>query len=121
MRPVSLKLNLPSLPSPSSSHAVTATDIQSRVKRSGVNWIKNNQQLFFSGTDNNIYRFLEAALDKIASTDSGRTLLHCIELLSRLKSEKLIIHLNSVRLGVTAHCSTDAENCRGTGLTCTAI
>ncbi|EDY3063522.1 T3SS effector protein NleD [Salmonella enterica] len=113
MRPTSLKLTLPSLHLPSSSNS--ATDIQSLAKRSGVRWIKNNQQLFFHGTDHKIYQQLEAALDKIESTDTGRILLKCIELTSQLKSEKLAIHLNCAELGVIAHCNTDAENARGTG------
>ncbi|ECI8072731.1 T3SS effector protein NleD, partial [Salmonella enterica subsp. enterica] len=115
MRPTSLSLTLPSLPLPSSSNSISATDIQSLVKMSGVRWVKNNQQLCFHGTDLKIYQHLEAALDKIESTDTGRTLLNCIELTSRLKSEKLAIHLDSAELGVIAHCNTDAENSRGTG------
>ncbi|ETT02494.1 M91 family zinc metallopeptidase [Providencia alcalifaciens] len=115
MRPTSLKLTLPSLPSTSSSHSSSATDIQYLVKMSSVSWIKNNQQLHFLGTDHKIYQKLEAALDKIESTNTGRILLNSIELTSRLKSEKLVIHLNSSELGVIAHCSTDAENSRGTG------
>ncbi|CBG87356.1 M91 family zinc metallopeptidase [Citrobacter rodentium] len=115
MRPTSLNLTLPSLPLPSSSNSISATDIQSLVKMSGVRWVKNNQQLCFHGTDLKIYQHLEAALDKIESTDTGRTLLNCIELTSRLKSEKLAIHLDSAELGVIAHCNADAENSRGTG------
>lgn len=117
MRPTSLNLTSPSLHQPSSSNSIsdTDTDIQSLVKKSGVCWIKNNQQLCFRGTDHKTYQLLEAALDKIESTDTGRTLLNCIELTSRLKSEKLTILLNSAELGVMAHSSTDAENCRGTG------
>lgn len=115
MRPTSLKLTLPSLPSPSSSNSSSATDIQSLMKMSSVNWIKNNKQLHLLGTDLKIYQQLEAALDKIESTNTGRILLESIELTSRLKSEKLVIHLNSARLEVIAHCDIDAENSRGTG------
>ncbi|HHR6222795.1 M91 family zinc metallopeptidase [Providencia alcalifaciens] len=82
---------------------------------SSVNWIKNNKQLHLLGTDLKIYQQLEAALDKIESTNTGRILLESIELTSRLKSEKLVIHLNSARLEVIAHCDIDAENSRGTG------
>lgn len=115
MRPTSLNLALPSLHLPSSSNSISAADIQSLVKMSNVLWIKNNQQLCFHGTDHKIYQQLETALDKIESTDTGRTLLNGIELTSRLKSEKLAIHLNSAELRVIAHCDTDAENSRGTG------
>ncbi|EEY1887311.1 T3SS effector zinc metalloprotease NleD, partial [Escherichia coli] len=38
-----------------------------------------------------------------------------IESISRLKSETVVIHLNSSRLGVMAHRDIDAENHRGTG------
>jgi T3SS secreted effector NleD len=41
--------------------------------------------------------------------------LDCIELTSRLKSEKLAIYLNSGKLEVIAHCDIAAENSRGTG------
>ncbi|WP_329957250.1 M91 family zinc metallopeptidase [Izhakiella capsodis] len=77
--------------------------------------MKNNQQLCFHGTNHKIYQHLEAALDKIESTDTGRTLLNCIELTSRLKSKKLAIYLNCTELMVVAHCDADAENSRGTG------
>ena len=113
MRPTSLNLTLPSLHLPSSSNS--ATDVQSLVKMSSVLWIKNNQQLYFHGTDHKIYQQLEAAIDKIESTDTGRTLLNGIELTSRLKSKELVIYLNSAELAVIAHCNTDAENSRGTG------
>ncbi|AWK16297.1 hypothetical protein GWK90_07545 [Candidatus Hamiltonella defensa] len=108
-----LKLNLTPLSFSSSSNS--DTDIQSLVKKSSVNWIKNNQQLSFDGTNKNIYQRLEKALDKIESTETGKELLNCIESVSRLKSEKLIIRLDSTELGVTAHCAENAENFRGTG------
>ncbi|WP_174889627.1 M91 family zinc metallopeptidase [Candidatus Williamhamiltonella defendens] len=108
-----LKLNLTPLSFSSSSNS--DTDIQSLVKKSSVNWIKNNHQLSFDGTNKNIYQRLEKALDKIESTETGKELLNCIESVSRLKSEKLIIRLDSTELGVTAHCAENAENFRGTG------
>lgn len=85
MRPTSLQLTQPVLNLPSSSDP--ASDIQSLVKISGVNWIKNNQQLSFIGTDYKNYRQLETALDKVESTNTGRTLLKCIALTSQLKSK----------------------------------
>ncbi|EJS0736480.1 T3SS effector zinc metalloprotease NleD, partial [Escherichia coli] len=97
------------------SSSMSDADIESLVKTSSVQWIKNNPQLRFQGTDHNIYQQIEAALDKIGSTETGRVLLNAIESISRLKSETVVIHLNSSRLGVIAHRDIDAENHRGTG------
>ncbi|HBN2077618.1 TPA: T3SS effector zinc metalloprotease NleD, partial [Escherichia coli] len=112
MRPTSLNLVLHQS---STSNSMSDTDIESLVKASSVQWIKNNPQLRFQGTDHNIYQQIEAALDKISSTETGRVLLNSIESISRLKSETVVIHLNSSRLGVMAHRDIDAENHRGTG------
>ncbi|EEU3717114.1 T3SS effector zinc metalloprotease NleD, partial [Escherichia coli] len=112
MRPTSLNLVLHQS---SRSSSMSDTDIESLVKASSVQWIKNNPQLRFQGTDHNIYQQIEAALDKIGSTETGRVLLNAIESISRLKSETVVIHLNSSRLGVMAHRDIDAENHRGTG------
>ncbi|WDC09741.1 M91 family zinc metallopeptidase [Escherichia albertii] len=112
MRPASLSLTLHQ---PLPSESMSDIDIKSLVKASKVDWLKNNQQLCFQGSDHKIYRQLEDALDKIGSTETGRVLLHAIESISRIKSETVVIHLNSSRLGVIAHRNADAENHRGTG------
>lgn len=49
MRPTSLNLTLPPLPLPSSSNSVSATDIQSLVKMSGVRWVKNTNNSVSTG------------------------------------------------------------------------
>ncbi len=75
MRPTSLNL---ALHQSSTSSSMSDADIESLVKTSSVQWIKNNPQLRFQGTDHNIYQQIEAALDKIGSTETGRVLLNAI-------------------------------------------
>ncbi|EPO6966464.1 T3SS effector protein NleD, partial [Escherichia coli] len=56
MRPTSLNL---ALHQSSTSSSMSDADIESLVKTSSVQWIKNNPQLRFQGTDHNIYQQIE--------------------------------------------------------------
>lgn len=110
MRLTPLKLNLPS-----SANSFEEANIQLLVQRSTVMWLKNNPEITVIGNDGKLFRLLETALEKIESTDTGRSLLDCIASVSRLKSENLNIYLNCSTVDVIAHCSKDAKNFRGTG------
>ncbi len=82
---------------------------------SDVHLIKYCENLEFY--DIHFFKFMrfEAAMDMINSTESGHTLLNCIEILLQFKSEKLLVYLTSSILGTSPLCSEDAINGRGTG------